>query len=199
MRPGPFGVKISQKSFLSGLRAAGRTKTIAYASGVATTFSYSPTRLWLTRLETLAPDGTTRRLYSTYTRDLLGRVTAIAEPGAAGDWSYSYDVLDRLTRAQSTDPALTEDFVYQPNGNLVSRSLLPAGFSYLIIEAVDDIVTAMRDRMVSIACSLPAVSAEDRRRKFALLASPSPIGIETPEYVLEDLTKIAASLSEARS
>lgn len=57
--------------------ADGQTKRIDYANGVYTTFTYSPTRRWLTRVITTRPNGA-KIIDNTYTRDAAGRITAIA-------------------------------------------------------------------------------------------------------------------------
>lgn len=101
--------------------ADGQTRSIAYANGVTTTFTYSPTRRWLTRIVSDRPDGTPF-LYTVYTRDLVGRITATSGSDIA---TYTYNNLDWLTEVvNGRDSALDETFVYQPNGNLVSRTRL---------------------------------------------------------------------------
>lgn len=111
--------------------ADGQTEAITYTglsgAGATTDFTYSPTRLWLNNLTTRNSAGTTI-LSGTYTRDLLGRITAInggaaGEPANAHDWEYTYDKLGRLKEAWNLGaPYMYDQFVYQLNGNLLGRS-----------------------------------------------------------------------------
>lgn len=110
--------------------ADGQTRRIDYANGVWTTFEYSPTRRWLTRIVTTRPGGT-KILDTTYTRDPAGRITAIDGLNAAEDWSYGYNTLDWLTSATNAgDASLTETFTYSTNGNLLTRTRLTGTFTY---------------------------------------------------------------------
>ncbi len=116
--------------------ADGQTRRIDYANGVWTTFTYSPTRRWLTRIVTTRPGGT-KILDTAYTRDLVGRITAIDGLTAAEDWSYVYNTLDWLTGATNAgNPALTETFTYSATGNLLSRTRLTGTFAYPATTAV---------------------------------------------------------------
>ncbi|WP_432288793.1 RHS repeat-associated core domain-containing protein (plasmid) [Aminobacter sp. BA135] len=114
----------------STLREAdGQTKEITYANGVKTTFTYSPTRRWLTRVTT--SKGATVLMDSQYTRDALGRITAIAGLTPAESWSYGYDSLDRLLSADNLgNNSLDETFVYAANDNMVSRSRVAGTYVY---------------------------------------------------------------------
>ncbi|RWF69200.1 MAG: RHS repeat protein, partial [Mesorhizobium sp.] len=53
--------------------ADGQTREISYANGVKTSFTYSPTRRWLTRVTTAR--GATVLLDNQYARDFIGRIT----------------------------------------------------------------------------------------------------------------------------
>ncbi|TIQ16153.1 MAG: hypothetical protein E5X51_35820, partial [Mesorhizobium sp.] len=53
--------------------ADGQTREISYANGVKTSFTYSPTRRWLTRVTTAK--GAVVLLDNQYARDLIGRIT----------------------------------------------------------------------------------------------------------------------------
>ena len=99
------------------MRRTARPKTIAYANGVTTSFTYSTTRRWLTRIVTTAP-GSVVLMDTTYTRDFAGRITGINGLAAAEDWNYSYNHLDWLLTADNLgDNTLDETFAYSPSGN----------------------------------------------------------------------------------
>ncbi|MBK8458226.1 MAG: hypothetical protein IPL47_14920 [Phyllobacteriaceae bacterium] len=105
---------------------------MAYANGVATDFSYSPTRRFLTRIVTTRPGGT-KLLDTSYGRDGAGRIVAVDGLTSAEDWSYAYNALDWLTGATNAgNAALTETFAYDTNGNLTTRTRLNAqgAFAY---------------------------------------------------------------------
>nr|WP_295469996.1 RHS repeat-associated core domain-containing protein [Mesorhizobium sp.] len=110
--------------------ADGQTKRIDYANGVYTTFTYSPTRRWLTRIVTTRPNGT-KIIDNSYTRDAAGRITAIAGIGTAEDWTYSYNNLDwLLTATNAGNAALSETYTYSTTGNLLTRTRLSGAFTY---------------------------------------------------------------------
>ena len=109
--------------------ADGQTRSIAYANGVTTAFTYSPQRRWLTGFETKQANGTVL-LKGEYTRDNAGRITVIDGPGLADDWVYTYDHLDQLLTADNAgDNTLDETFVYSATGNLISRTRLGQSFT----------------------------------------------------------------------
>ncbi|WP_292637873.1 RHS repeat-associated core domain-containing protein, partial [Mesorhizobium sp.] len=102
--------------------ADGQTKEITYANGVKTSFTYSPTRRWLTRITTTLGAGTV--MDRQFTRDSLGRITDIAGISATGpnSWHYVYDSADRLISADNLgDNTLDEGFAYSPNDNMTAR------------------------------------------------------------------------------
>ncbi|MER8753353.1 hypothetical protein NKH57_29745, partial [Mesorhizobium sp. M1050] len=103
--------------------ADGQTKEITYANSVKTTFTYSTTRRWLTRITTTL--GATTMLDRQYTRDSLGRITNIAGLSGTGpnSWNYVYDNADRLISADNLgDNTLDETFAYAANDNMISRT-----------------------------------------------------------------------------
>ena len=110
---------------------AGQTKTIVYANGVSTTFTYSATRRWLTRVQTTAPGGVVL-MDRNYVRDLAGRITSIDTLGGTmDDWNYSYNALDWLLSVNNVgDNTLDETFSYSASGNLLSRTRLAGAFAY---------------------------------------------------------------------
>ncbi|MCR4269523.1 hypothetical protein NUU27_25415, partial [Nitratireductor sp. ZSWI3] len=110
--------------------ADGQTRQITYANGVTTRFSYSPTRRWLTQMVTTRPNGS-KLLDNSYTRDKLGRITAINGLDASDSWTYAYDHRDWLKSATNAGTAsLNETFGYDMNGNLLTRSRLSGAFTY---------------------------------------------------------------------
>lgn len=101
--------------------ADGQTRYIAYANGVISNFSYSPTRRWLTRVRTTW--GGTVLMDNQYTRDNLGRIKSITGLTPSDSWVYTYDGLSRLTSADNLgNNALDETYVYSASGNLLSRT-----------------------------------------------------------------------------
>lgn len=125
---GPFGYNAAgQQITLSGAitgttyDAGGRVLTISYANGVTTTYTYSPTREWLSTVSTVK--GATVIQSATYTRDAAGRITSIDGNRAEDDWTYTYDSLDRLLGAANTNsPALSQTFSYDLGGKLTFNS-----------------------------------------------------------------------------
>jgi hypothetical protein len=63
---------------------------------------YSPQRGWLLTLVTSGTAGTVQDL--TYTRDEIGRITAVVSPLPGDGWVYGYDDLDRLLSADNCLP-----------------------------------------------------------------------------------------------
>ena len=107
--------------------ADGQTKSITYANGVTTEFSYSPTRRWLTRVVT--KKGTMVLMDNQYTRDAIGQITAITSLTPSDSWVYTYttDGFKRLASADNLgNNALDETFTYSPNGNITSRTRMGA-------------------------------------------------------------------------
>ncbi|WGI72089.1 toxin TcdB middle/N-terminal domain-containing protein [Neorhizobium petrolearium] len=114
------------------LTVPGQTTSISYANGVSTTFAYAPERRWLTRVTT--KKGTTVLMDNQYTvRDKLGRIKAITGLTTADSWTYTYDDLGRLTKADNLgNNTLDETYSYSVTGNLTSRTKMgtytyPAG------------------------------------------------------------------------
>jgi YD repeat-containing protein len=109
--------------------ADGQTASITYANGVATTFSYSPTRRWLLRVLTKNAGGAAL-IDNAYTRDAAGRILTITGLTPAESWTYTYDDLDRLlTATNAGDASLSETYTYAANDNLLSRTRNPGGQS----------------------------------------------------------------------
>lgn len=55
-----------------------------------------------------------------YTRTATGNITRVT--GTGGDYSYGYDVLDRLVSSDAPGTAMDENFAYDKAGNRVSAS-----------------------------------------------------------------------------
>ncbi|MGX5830928.1 RHS repeat-associated core domain-containing protein [Mesorhizobium sp. 43Arga] len=109
--------------------ADGQTKEITYANGVKTSFTYSPTRRWVTRITT--SKGATVLLDEQYARDNLGRITGTTGLTAAGSWTYGYDNADRLTSSTNLgNTSLSESFVYAANDNMLSRTRVAGTYVY---------------------------------------------------------------------
>lgn len=109
--------------------ADGQTREISYANGVKTSFTYSPTRRWLTRVTTAK--GAVVLLDNQYARDLIGRITGTTGLTASDSWTYGYDKADRLTSSDNLgDNTLDETFVYAANDNLTSRSRVAGTYVY---------------------------------------------------------------------
>ncbi|MER8583606.1 hypothetical protein NKG95_33910, partial [Mesorhizobium sp. M1423] len=109
--------------------ADGQTKEITYANGVKTSFIYSPTRRWLTRVTTAK--GATVLLDDQYARDLIGRITGTTGQAASDSWTYGYDKADRLTSSDNLgNNTLDETFVYAANDNLTSRTRVAGTYIY---------------------------------------------------------------------
>ncbi|MGF6227670.1 RHS repeat-associated protein [Inquilinus ginsengisoli] len=107
--------------------ASGQPLTTYYArdestGGVTTTNSYNPKRLWLVdRTTTLAGSGT--RFYARYGRDVKTGLIAtanISNGATAESWTYTYDGMFRLTKADSSDNARDESFEYDWAGRMTS-------------------------------------------------------------------------------
>jgi YD repeat-containing protein len=105
------GVRRS-KSQIVGFSFADTNRSSPYANGVATTFSYSPTRRWLLRVLTKNAGGVSL-IDNAYTRDAAGRILTITGLTPAESWTYTYDDLDRLISADNLgDNSLDETFTY---------------------------------------------------------------------------------------
>ncbi|MGH3581748.1 MAG: RHS repeat-associated core domain-containing protein, partial [Mycobacterium sp.] len=104
--------------------ASGQPLVTDYTARVITTATYDPARGWLTTLRHRR--GSLDHLALEYSRGLTGRIDGITGPnGAISDeaWTYSYDALDQLTRAQNLGTGtFTENFAYDIAGNLTSKT-----------------------------------------------------------------------------
>ncbi len=108
----------------------GQTAQIAYVNGVTTDFTYDPERRWLDRIVTKKADNTVL-LDNDYTRDALGRITAINGQTTTDSWTYLYNDRDELISADNSgDDTLDEAFSYDNGGNLVTRGRLTDSFVY---------------------------------------------------------------------
>jgi YD repeat-containing protein len=89
---------------LQTYEADGQTKTITYANGVTTTFTYDPNRRWLQRILTKNASGVPL-IDNSYSRAASGRIDAINGLAVGDTWQYAYDDL-ALRQAQEPDPGL---------------------------------------------------------------------------------------------
>jgi hypothetical protein len=106
--------------------ARGNQTNIARPNAVTTAFGYSPQRGWLLTQRTNNTTATPLQ-DATYTRDALGRITAVASPLAGDSWTYGYDDLDRLLSADNlTDNSLDQTFTYDLVGNMLTNSRVGA-------------------------------------------------------------------------
>lgn len=122
---------ISAPGFITSTiyEADGQTKEITYANGVKTSFTYSPTRRWVTRVTT--SKGASVLLDDQYARDNLGRITGTTGMTAVDSWTYGYDNADRLISSDNLgDNTLDETFVYAANDNMVSRTRVAGTYVY---------------------------------------------------------------------
>ncbi|WP_198032228.1 RHS repeat-associated core domain-containing protein [Mesorhizobium sp. LNHC252B00] len=109
--------------------ADGQTKEITYANGVKTSFTYSPTRRWLTRITNAF--GASMLMDRQFTRDALGRITNIVGAAPPGSWNYVYDNADRLVSSDNLgDNTLDETFAYAANDNMISRTRVAGTYVY---------------------------------------------------------------------
>ncbi len=93
--------------------------TVTHGNGAVDAFTYDPQRWWTATNRVTDSSGTA--LYdATYGRDQAGRILTITSK-THESWSYRYDDLGRLTRAQAgSSPA--EHFAYDRLGNMVYNS-----------------------------------------------------------------------------
>ncbi len=108
----------------------GQAKQVVYANGVTTDFTYDVHRRWLDRIVTKKADNTVL-IDNNYTRDKLGRITAISGLTTSDSWNYAYSDRDELVTATNLgDGSLSETFSYDIGGNLLTRTRLTGSFAY---------------------------------------------------------------------
>ncbi|MGO1079499.1 hypothetical protein [Inquilinus sp. CA228] len=112
--------------------ASGQPLTTYYASnlgtssGVTTTNTYNPKRLWLVDRTITQPGSggsSATRFYARYGRDVKTGLIAtanISNGATAESWTYTYDGMFRLTKADSSDNARDESFEYDWAGRMTS-------------------------------------------------------------------------------
>ncbi len=97
------------------------SKEQQYENGVVTTKAFSPTRSWLTSVESVKGGNTFQDL--TYDHNPDGMIESIMSILAMESWQYTYDDLNRLTVATNVDtPGLSQSFQYDPIGNMTYNS-----------------------------------------------------------------------------
>lgn len=103
--------------------AEGRPTVVTTANGAVTTRTYSPQRGWLTAIGAVRGATTLQNL--AYTRNAKGLITQVTSPFAYEGWTYTYDELDRLTRATNTTSSTYDQTLsYDAIGNITSNSRL---------------------------------------------------------------------------
>nr|WP_309795732.1 FG-GAP-like repeat-containing protein [Inquilinus ginsengisoli] len=105
--------------------AAGAPLRTDYANGANTTNTYDKYRGWLrTRFTSVGPGPTEGRFYAGYSYDpVTGLISAAEISNSALNeyWTYSYDLMDRLTKANNTpDSTQAQTFAYDLAGNLTT-------------------------------------------------------------------------------
>jgi RHS repeat-associated protein len=101
--------------------AAGRPRQQTNANGTVTSFTYSPERAFLKRIETTAPGGLLQSL--DYEYDDVGLLKQVTSPVQIEGWSYFYDDLYRVTSAVNhTNPGESQTFQYDSIGRLIFNS-----------------------------------------------------------------------------
>jgi YD repeat-containing protein len=88
---------------------AGGTTRVALGNGVTSTFSYDPTRYWVSTIDS-------GDVHLGYHYDTVGNVSAIDDPRAGKSWTFDYDPLDRLIYANSGGLG-TSNYGYDVHGN----------------------------------------------------------------------------------
>jgi YD repeat-containing protein len=81
-------------------------------NGMATSIAFHPQRYWVSSIQAGTGDGA---LSLTYQYDNVGNVTGIADPRVGMTQTFTYDVLDRLKRAEG--PFGVIDHAYDVHGN----------------------------------------------------------------------------------
>ena len=101
--------------------ASGQLLVQTNANGTATTKTYSPTRGFLTDIDTVAGSTTIQDLH--YTLDPAGIATQVTSPFANEGWSYAYDDLYRMTTSTNlSDSNQSQTFSYDAIGRITSNS-----------------------------------------------------------------------------
>ena len=101
--------------------ASGQLLVQTNANGTATTKTYSPTRGFLTDIDTVAGSTTIQDLH--YALDPAGIATQVTSPFANEGWSYAYDDLYRMTTSTNlSDSNQSQTFSYDAIGRITSNS-----------------------------------------------------------------------------
>ncbi len=130
-----FGRPTQATPFLNGVdfHPTGEVKTIAYANGVTTSVTLTPSRLWPQRFTSLKSGTTTVADFQYSLYDGLGNVTKFEdffEPANTIP-SLGYDQVDRLLSwDDSSAPAVQRRFSYDGVGNLTLQSVGSSVMTY---------------------------------------------------------------------
>jgi RHS repeat-associated protein len=97
--------------------------TRAFGNGVVQSFTYHPTRFWLTG-STTKNSGAAVLDQASYTWDARGEIIQKGSSVTTPDnWQYGYDDLRRLIQATNVnDSSLSQSFTYNAIGNLISQT-----------------------------------------------------------------------------
>ncbi|KGM35346.1 hypothetical protein P409_04970 [Inquilinus limosus MP06] len=101
--------------------ASGQPLETQYGNGVVTANTYNPDRLWL--VSRSIKRGSTVLGAASYGREIrngLITTTSLSFGGAAESWTYTYDGLYRLTKADAGTNARDEDFAYDLAGRMLT-------------------------------------------------------------------------------
>jgi YD repeat-containing protein len=101
--------------------ASGRATQIIYANGITTIFERSPERGWLDRVR--HEKGADNALLTLgYERDRAGKVKRVHAVGRAEEsFTYTYDSLDQLTRAENDTGTVVSAFAYDGLGRVTPQ------------------------------------------------------------------------------
>jgi RHS repeat-associated protein len=137
--------------FISAIayNARGQATAVTYGNGAVATYSYNDQRGFLSGVS--VAQGANNLLSLTYTRNAKGLISAITSPVAANNWTYGYDLLDRLITADNGAGAGDDrSYAYDDADNLIYNSGLCAANPNLVYPAQG--ATAVRPHAPASIC-----------------------------------------------
>ncbi len=99
--------------------AAGQVTQMTYGNGVVTQRSYDE-MFRLKRVYTMDPNGVSIQDLN-YSYDSVGNIKTIVDHVNSADQTFTYDHLNRLTRAVAPESYGTKDYVYDEIGNIIQK------------------------------------------------------------------------------